>query len=46
MSDFGWMVLENIVWAVIFAGCVFFLEGGWKWLGVLPLLFINTPRSK
>ena len=41
MSAAAWAVVENIVWAIIFAGCVFFLEGWAKAWAVVPIMFMN-----
>lgn len=46
MSDVGWIVLENIVWAAIAAGCLFLLDGSYKWFALLPLICLNTFSRK
>jgi hypothetical protein len=46
MSDYGWMVLENIVWCAATVVCLIFLDGWWKLMAFPMLLMVNMPKSK
>jgi hypothetical protein len=47
MSDYGWLVLENIVVYVAALICLFLLPGWWKLMALVFLAFANIrSRSK
>lgn len=37
-----WLIVENIVLAACAAGCFLLLDGGWKAIGLVFFLFMNT----
>jgi len=41
-----WAHIENIIAIVGTVLIVIFVDGGYKWLSLLPLLFMNAPKGK
>jgi hypothetical protein len=41
MSDFGWIVFENIIALLLFTAILFLADGNWRWFCIAPLMFIN-----